>query len=118
MKDWEFHTVQDVHRRPTEIWNGLNFKDVQSVPLEWKIRLNWVIENGGEEYDERNKQNGDFLGAHFQGILSARLSGHPVYACPHLDALLSPMTSRAIWGKCDEHGQRAKDRNDWLGWPM
>jgi hypothetical protein len=52
MKDRELHTVQDIRRRLTEIWNGLNVKGVQSVTLEWKIRLNWVIENGGEHYRE------------------------------------------------------------------
>jgi hypothetical protein len=43
MKDRESHTVEDICRRLTEIWNGLNFKDVHSVFLEWKIRLNSVI---------------------------------------------------------------------------
>jgi hypothetical protein len=38
MKDREFHTVQDIRRRLTEIWNNLTFEDVQSVFLEWKIR--------------------------------------------------------------------------------
>jgi hypothetical protein len=52
MKDREFHTVQDIRRCLTEICNGLDFKDVQSVFLEWKIGLNWVIENGGEHYRE------------------------------------------------------------------
>jgi transposase len=47
LTDREFHTVQQIRRRLTEIWNGLNFKDVQSVFLEWKIRFKWVIENGG-----------------------------------------------------------------------
>jgi histone-lysine N-methyltransferase SETMAR len=50
MKDREFHTVQDIRGWLTEIWNDLTFEDVQSVFLEWKIRLNWVIENGGEYY--------------------------------------------------------------------
>jgi hypothetical protein len=40
MKDREFQTVQDIRRRLTEIWNDLTFQDVQSVFLEWKIRLN------------------------------------------------------------------------------
>jgi hypothetical protein len=52
MKDREFHTVQDLCRRLTEIWNDLTFEDIQSVFLEWKIRLNWVTENGGEYYFE------------------------------------------------------------------
>jgi hypothetical protein len=52
MKDRELHTVQDIRRRLMEIWNGLNFKDVQSAFLEWRIRFNWVIENGGEYYRE------------------------------------------------------------------
>jgi histone-lysine N-methyltransferase SETMAR len=52
MKDREFHAVQDIHRRVTEVWNELTFEDVQSVFLEWKIRLSWVIENGGEYYSE------------------------------------------------------------------
>jgi hypothetical protein len=51
-KDRDFHTVQDIHRRLPEIWNGLNFKDVQSVFLEWKIWVNWVLENGGDHYRE------------------------------------------------------------------
>jgi hypothetical protein len=51
-KDREFHAVQDLHRHLTEIWNDLTFEDVQSVFLEWKIRLNEVIENGGEYYSE------------------------------------------------------------------
>jgi transposase len=46
IKDREFHTVQDIRGRLTEISNGLTFEDVQSVFLEWNIRLNWVIENG------------------------------------------------------------------------
>jgi hypothetical protein len=45
MRDREFHTVQDILGRSTEIWNGLTFEDVQSVFLEWQIRLNWVIES-------------------------------------------------------------------------
>jgi hypothetical protein len=53
MKDRELHPVQDIRRRLTE--------------------------NGVEHYRERSKKNGDLLGAHFQGILSATLSGHPVY---------------------------------------
>jgi hypothetical protein len=52
MKDRECHAVQDIRRRLTEIWNDLPFEDVQSMFLEWKLRLNWVIENGGEYYSE------------------------------------------------------------------
>jgi hypothetical protein len=52
MTEWEFHTVQDIRRCLTEIWNDLAFEDVQSVFLEWKIRFNWVIEKGGEYYSE------------------------------------------------------------------
>jgi hypothetical protein len=40
MKDREFHPVQDIRARSTEIWKSLPFEDVQSVFLEWKIRLN------------------------------------------------------------------------------
>jgi hypothetical protein len=39
VKDREFHTVQDLRGRLTEIWNDLTFEDVQSVFLEWKIRF-------------------------------------------------------------------------------
>jgi hypothetical protein len=52
MIDREFHTIQDILVRLTEIWNGFTFEDVQSVFLEWQIRLNWIIENGGECYSE------------------------------------------------------------------
>jgi histone-lysine N-methyltransferase SETMAR len=52
MKEWEFHAVQDIRRRLTEIWNDITFEDVRSVFLEWKIRLNWVIENAEEYYSE------------------------------------------------------------------
>jgi hypothetical protein len=52
MKDREFHAVQDIHRRLTENWNDRTFEDVQFVFLEWKIRLNWVTENGGQYYSE------------------------------------------------------------------
>jgi hypothetical protein len=52
MKDREFHTVQDIRRRLTKISNGLNFKDVQSVFLEWKMRSSWMIENGGKYVSE------------------------------------------------------------------
>jgi hypothetical protein len=52
MRDREFHTVQDIRSQLTEIWTRLTFEDVQSVVLAWKIRLNWVIENGGEYYRE------------------------------------------------------------------
>jgi hypothetical protein len=52
LKDREFHTVQDIRLRLTEIWNGLNFRDVPFVYLEQKIRLNAVIQNGGEYYRE------------------------------------------------------------------
>jgi hypothetical protein len=31
MKDREFHAVQNIRRRLTEIWNDLTFEDVQSV---------------------------------------------------------------------------------------
>jgi hypothetical protein len=34
MMDWEIHTVEDILGRLTEIWNGLIFKDVQSVFFE------------------------------------------------------------------------------------
>jgi hypothetical protein len=34
MKDRELHTVEDIDRCSMEIWNGLNFKDVQSAFLE------------------------------------------------------------------------------------
>jgi hypothetical protein len=40
MRDREFHTVQDILGRLTEIWNGLTFEDVQSVFLEWQTSLN------------------------------------------------------------------------------
>jgi hypothetical protein len=52
MKDREFHTVQDLRRRLTEIWNDLTFEDIQSMFLEREIRLNWIIENGGDYYSE------------------------------------------------------------------
>jgi hypothetical protein len=48
MRDQKFHTVQDILGRLTEIWNDLSFENVQSVFLECKIRLDWVIGNGGE----------------------------------------------------------------------
>jgi hypothetical protein len=84
MNDREFHTVQNIRSCLTEIWNGLTFEDVQSVFLEWKMRSNWVIENGGEYYSESSKRNGDLLGTHSQGILSARLSGHHIQQCRFL----------------------------------
>jgi hypothetical protein len=37
------------------------------VFLEWKIRLNWLIENGGEYYSESNKKNENLFGRDFQG---------------------------------------------------
>jgi hypothetical protein len=52
MMDREFHTVQDILGRLTEIWNGLTFEDMQSAFLEWQIRLNWVIENSEESHSE------------------------------------------------------------------
>jgi hypothetical protein len=52
MRDREFRTVQDILSRLTEIWNGLTFEDLQSVLLEWQIRLNCIFENGGEYYSE------------------------------------------------------------------
>jgi hypothetical protein len=52
MRDRGFHTVQVILSRLTEIWNSLTFEDVQSMFLEWKIRVNWDIENGGEYYSE------------------------------------------------------------------
>jgi hypothetical protein len=52
MKDREFSTVQDILHRLTNIWNNLTFEDVQSAFREWQIRLNWVMENGGEYYFE------------------------------------------------------------------
>jgi hypothetical protein len=48
MKDRKFRTIQDSLRCLTEIWNDLTFEDVQSVFREWQIRLNLVMENGGE----------------------------------------------------------------------
>jgi hypothetical protein len=72
MRDRKFHTVQDILGRLTEILNGLTFEDVQSVFLEWQIRLNSVIENGGEYYSESSNKNGNLLGRHSQGIFSAR----------------------------------------------
>jgi hypothetical protein len=52
MRDRECHTVQDILGRLTEIWNGLTFEDLKSVFLEWQIRPNWVIENGGVPHSE------------------------------------------------------------------
>jgi hypothetical protein len=78
MKDWKFHTVQDVLGRLTQIWNGLTFEDVQSVFIEWQIRLNWALENGEEYYSKQSKNNGNLLGRHSEGLLSARLIRHPV----------------------------------------
>jgi hypothetical protein len=52
MRDPDFHTVRGILGCLTEIWNGLTFEDVQSVFLEWQIRLNRVIENGGEYHSE------------------------------------------------------------------
>jgi hypothetical protein len=52
MNDQKSHTVGDIRRRLTEIWNDLTFKDVQSVFLEWKIKLHWVIGNGAAYYSE------------------------------------------------------------------
>jgi hypothetical protein len=45
-------TVQDIPGRLTETWNDFIFEDVQSVFREWQIRLNWVMENGGDCYFE------------------------------------------------------------------
>jgi proteasome lid subunit RPN8/RPN11 len=52
MKDRKFHTVQDIRGRLRQIRNDLTFEDIQSVFLEWKIRLNWVIGNRGAYYSE------------------------------------------------------------------
>jgi hypothetical protein len=52
MRDREFHAVQVILGRVTEVWNGLTFEDVQRACFEWQIRLNWVVENGGEHYSE------------------------------------------------------------------
>jgi hypothetical protein len=71
MKDREFHTVQNILGHVMEIWNDLTFEDVQSVLLEWQMRLNRVIENGGYYYSESSKKNGNLFGQHSQGILSA-----------------------------------------------
>jgi hypothetical protein len=73
MRDGEFQTVQDILGRFAEIWNDLTFEDVQSMFLEWQIRLKWIIENGGEYYSEQSKKNGNLLGRLSQGILSATL---------------------------------------------
>jgi hypothetical protein len=78
MKDRELRTIQDILRRLTEIWNDLTFEEVQSVFREWQIRLEWVLENGGECYFEQSKTNGNLPDKHSQGILSARLFGHHV----------------------------------------
>jgi hypothetical protein len=69
----EFRRVQDILRRLTEIWNDLTFEDVRSVFRERQIRLNWVMENGGEYDFGYNKKNENLLNKHSQGILSARL---------------------------------------------
>jgi hypothetical protein len=53
----------------------LTFENVSSVFSEWKIYLNWVMENGGEYYFESSKKNGNLLNKHSQGILSARFLG-------------------------------------------
>jgi hypothetical protein len=39
-------------REKWRIGNFTRFEAVQFVFLEWKIRLNWVIGNGGEYYSE------------------------------------------------------------------
>jgi hypothetical protein len=73
MKDRDFRTVQDILRYLAELWNDLPFEDVQSVFREWQIRLNWLMENGGECYCEKSKKEGNLLNKYSQGIVSARL---------------------------------------------
>jgi hypothetical protein len=80
VKDREFHTVQDIRSSRTEIWKGVIFEDVQSVFVEWKIRLNWVIGNGREDYSNSSTKNGDLLGRHSQGILSVKLFRHAIFS--------------------------------------
>jgi hypothetical protein len=70
--------VHDSLDRLTEIWNDLPFEDVQHVFREWQIRINWVIENGGEYSFKWSQKNGNLLNKHSQGILSAGLFGHSV----------------------------------------
>jgi hypothetical protein len=52
MQDREFHTVQDILVRLTQIWNDLTFEALQFVFCEWQVRLNWIIEYGREYYSE------------------------------------------------------------------
>jgi histone-lysine N-methyltransferase SETMAR len=52
MQDREFHTIQNILVRLAQIWDDLTFELLQSMLCEWQIRLNWVIEHGGEYYSE------------------------------------------------------------------
>jgi hypothetical protein len=44
-KDREFHSSDEIDTAVTEIWNGLDFDDVQSVFRNWMNWITRVIEN-------------------------------------------------------------------------
>jgi hypothetical protein len=94
MKDPEF---QDILHSLTENWNDLTFEDVQYMFREWQIRLNWVMENGGEYYSESSKKNGNLLGRHWQSFL------HTLYLLENKLSICETKpdsfytASRAIW---------------------
>jgi hypothetical protein len=48
LKDRQSRGVQSLYQVITNLWDELNFEDVQAVFLEWMNRLSWVTENKGE----------------------------------------------------------------------
>jgi hypothetical protein len=52
LKDWEFHSYDEIEEVIMMAWNDLTFDELQSVFHTWMNRLRWVIENGGQYITE------------------------------------------------------------------
>jgi hypothetical protein len=48
LKNWEFHSHDEIEEAITVTWNDLTFNEAQSVFYNWMNQFRWVIENGGE----------------------------------------------------------------------
>jgi histone-lysine N-methyltransferase SETMAR len=52
LKGKAFTSSFDIQTALAKVWNDLTFEEVARVFQEWRRRLEWVIENGGEYYHE------------------------------------------------------------------
>jgi hypothetical protein len=52
LKEQELSTSDEILEAITTIWNDVTFEELQSGFSIWIQRVTWVIEHGGEHYNE------------------------------------------------------------------